>query len=488
MAKTALQEALTRFEPVIGLEIHVQLNTKSKAYCADPTTYGAMPNTQVSPISLGHPGTLPYVNEAVIESAVKLGIACECDIRRVNEYARKNYFYADLPKGYQITQDTTPICNGGFVEIKDAEGKPKKIYLTRIHMEEDSGKSIHDIDPFASLIDLNRAGVPLLEIVSEPDFANGIEAYNYLTEMRKLVRYLDISDGNMEEGSLRCDVNISVKPIGQKEFGTKVEVKNLNSFRNVQRAIDFEIERQVADIDAGKVIIQQTKTFDAAKGETRVLRAKEDAHDYRYFPEPDLPPVILEQQYISGVKSHMPALPKELYAKYTGFGLNDYDATLLTESKEVALYFEDILEHTKNYKGAANFVMGPIKSYLNDKAVSITQFEVPAKAIGQTINLIDSGAVSFSAASGELFKALLDSPDKDPETLAKEKNLIQQSDSNALLPFVEQALAKYPEKVAEYRSGKKGLLGLFMGEVMKLSGGKADPKVANKLVREALEN
>ena len=488
MAKTALQEALTRFEPVIGLEIHVQLNTKSKAYCADPTTYGAMPNTQVSPISLGHPGTLPYVNEAVIESAVKLGIACECNIRRVNEYARKNYFYADLPKGYQITQDTTPICNGGFVEIKDADGNPKKIHLTRIHMEEDSGKSIHDIDPFSSLIDLNRAGVPLLEIVSEPDFKNGVEAYNYLTEMRKLVRYLDISDGNMEEGSLRCDVNISVKPIGQKEFGTKVEVKNLNSFRNVQRAIDFEIERQVADIDAGKVITQQTKTFDATKGETRVLRAKEDAHDYRYFPEPDLPPVIVEQDYISGVKSHMPALPKELYAKYTGFGLNDYDASLLTESKEVALYFEDILEHTNNYKAAANFVMGPIKSYLNDKAMHISEFRIPAKSIAETINLIDKGAVSFSAASGELFKAMLESPEKEPDTLAKEKNLIQQSDSNALLPFVEQALATYPDKVEEYRAGKKGLLGLFMGEVMKLSGGKADPKVANQLVREALEN
>ena len=369
-----------------------------------------------------------------------------------------------------------------------ANRNPKKIHLTRIHMEEDSGKSIHDIDPFSSLIDLNRAGVPLLEIVSEPDFKNGVEAYNYLTEMRKLVRYLDISDGNMEEGSLRCDVNISVKPIGQKEFGTKVEVKNLNSFRNVQRAIDFEIERQVADIDAGKVITQQTKTFDATKGETRVLRAKEDAHDYRYFPEPDLPPVIVEQDYISGVKSHMPALPKELYAKYTGFGLNDYDASLLTESKEVALYFEDILEHTNNYKAAANFVMGPIKSYLNDKAMHISEFRIPAKSIAETINLIDKGAVSFSAASGELFKAMLESPEKEPDTLAKEKNLIQQSDSNALLPFVEQALATYPDKVEEYRAGKKGLLGLFMGEVMKLSGGKADPKVANQLVREALEN
>ncbi|HAD97018.1 MAG TPA: Asp-tRNA(Asn)/Glu-tRNA(Gln) amidotransferase GatCAB subunit B [Cryomorphaceae bacterium] len=482
-----MEDILKNYEPVIGLEIHVQLNTLSKAYSSDATEYGAMPNTQVNMISLGHPGTLPRVNEKVIEYAVRLGIACNCTIRERNEYARKNYFYADLPKGYQITQDTTPICNGGYVEIKDADGKDKKIHLTRIHMEEDSGKSIHDIDPFNTLIDLNRAGVPLLEIVSEPEFRNGQEAYNYLAEMRKLVRYLDISDGNMEEGSLRCDVNISVRPVGREKFGTKVEVKNMNSFRNVQKAIDYEIKRQVELIESGGEVVQQTRTFDAARGSTMVLRAKEDAHDYRYFPEPDLQPVIVREDYISRVKDNLPPLPKELFNKYRELGLNEYDASLLTESKEVALYFENLISHTGNYKAAANWIMGPVKSYLNDKAMHIEAFPITAEKIAQLIEMVDAGKVSNSAASGEMFRALIENPDQDPATLAKEMNLIQESDAGALMEHVHAALAKYPEKVEEYKAGKKGLLGLFMGEVMKLSGGKADPKVASKLVQQELE-
>ena len=305
------------YEPVIGIEVHVQLSTQSKAYCGDATAYGAQPNTQISPISLGHPGTLPMFNTAVMNYAVKLGLACECTIRERNEFARKNYFYADLPKGYQITQDTTPICNGGFVRIKTADGGDKRINLTRIHMEEDSGKSIHDIDPFNTLIDLNRAGIPLLEIVSEPEIANGEEAYSYLSEIRKLVRYLDISDGNMEEGSLRADLNISVRKKGTTAFGTKVEVKNMNSFRNVQKAIDFEIIRQIDLLESGEEIHQETRTFDAAKNCTIGLRSKEDAHDYRYFPEPDLVPVIVTADYIQGVRAQMPPLPHELFTKYT---------------------------------------------------------------------------------------------------------------------------------------------------------------------------
>lgn len=482
-----MSDILERYEPVIGLEIHVQLNTNSKAYCADSTVYGASPNTQVSPISLGHPGTLPKVNEKVIEYAVRLGIACNCTIRERNEYARKNYFYADLPKGYQITQDKTPICTGGFIEIKDANGNPKKINLTRIHMEEDSGKSIHDIDPFNSLIDLNRAGVPLLEIVSEPEFANGQEAYSYLSEMRKLVRYLGISDGNMEEGSLRCDVNISIKPIGQKEFGTKVEVKNLNSFRNVQKAIDFEIQRQGELIDDGGKVVQQTMTFNAATGKTSLLRAKEDAHDYRYFPEPDLQPVMVREDYIQSVKENLPPLPKALYEKYRALGLSDYDALLITETKEIALYFEELVGHTKNYKAAANWIMGSIKSYMNDRAIEIVDFPVKPITIAQLIQMVDANEVSNSAASGDLFKALIEQPDADPKQLAQEKNLIQESNTDALMELVHQALAAYPEKVSEYKSGKKGLMGLFMGEVMKLSRGKADPKVASQLIREELE-
>lgn len=487
MKEGNLQEVLKTYEPVIGLEIHVQLETNSKAYSSDSTTYGANPNTQVNAISLGHPGTLPKVNERVIEYAVRLGIACNSKIREYNEYARKNYFYADLPKGYQITQDTTPICTGGFVEIKDAEGNPKKIGLTRIHMEEDSGKSTHDIDPFHSLIDLNRAGVALLEIVSEPEFKNGQEAYNYLSEMRKLVRYLDISDGNMEEGSLRCDVNISIKPIGRERFGTKVEVKNMNSFRNVQKAIDYEMLRQYEVLQNGGEVLQQTMTFDATKGKTSLLRAKEDAHDYRYFPEPDLQPVLVKEEYISGVKAVLPPLPQELLAKYIKLGLSDYDANLLVETKEIALYFEDLISHTKNHKAAANWIMGVIKSYMNDKAITIKEFPLPVKTIAHLIQLVDDNKVSNSAASGDLFKALLEKPEANPEKLAAELNLIQESDSDALMDLVKQVLAKYPEKVEEYKGGKNGLLGLFMGEVMKLSRGKADPKVTNQLLRQELE-
>lgn len=489
MAKNDVAPELrAKYEPVIGIEIHVQLNTLSKAYAPDPTEYGAMPNTQVSPITLGMPGTLPMFNEKVMEAAVKLGLACHASIRERNEFARKNYFYADLPKGYQITQDKTPICNGGYIEIKDAEGKPKKLNLTRIHMEEDSGKSSHDIDPFNTLIDLNRAGVPLLEIVSEPEFRSGEEAYSYLTEMRKLVRYLDISDGNMEEGSLRCDVNISVRPVGQEKFGTKVEVKNLNSFRNVQKSIDYEINRQIAEIESGNKVIQQTFTFDAAKGETTLLRDKEDAHDYRYFNEPDLQPVLVSQDYIEEVKAHMPPLPKELFNKYRDLGLSEYDAGLLTDTKEIALYFEDIIAHTGQYKAAANFLMGPIKSYLNEMATGIESFPIKAESIAKLIGLVQENKVSNSAATGEIFKALLDDPEAEPLSVAEKLNLLQESDSNELEAWVSAALAKYPDKVEAYKNGKKGLMGLFMGEVMKLSGGKADPKLTSKILSQTLES
>lgn len=488
MANTTVSPDIrAKYEPVIGIEIHVQLNTLSKAYSSDATEYGASPNSQISPISLGHPGTLPMFNESVLEAAVKLGIAVQADIREQNEFARKNYFYADLPKGYQITQDLTPICNGGYIEIKDDDGNPKRLNLTRIHMEEDSGKSSHDIDPFNSLIDLNRAGVPLLEIVSEPEFRSGDEAYQYLTEMRRLVRYLDISDGNMEEGSLRCDVNISVRPVGREKFGTKVEVKNLNSFRNVQKAIDYEINRQIALIEDGGTVVQQTFTFDAARGKTQLLRDKEDAHDYRYFNEPDLQPIEVKEDYIQGIKAALPPLPKELFAKYRDLGLSEYDASLITDSKEIALYYEAIIEHTTNFKAAANWMMGSLKSYLNEKAIHISEFPLQAAQIAELINLVDEGKVSNTAANGELFKALLESPESKAAELAEKLNLIQESNTDELQSWVDAALAKYPDKVEEYKAGKKGLTGLFMGEVMKLSRGKADPKLASKLVQETLE-
>jgi aspartyl-tRNA(Asn)/glutamyl-tRNA(Gln) amidotransferase subunit B len=484
------KEILDKYEPVIGLEVHVQLITKSKAYSADPAEYGSLPNTNVSVISLGHPGTLPKTNKKVIEFAIKLGLACNCSITEMNQYARKNYFYADLPKGYQITQDKTPICKGGFISIKDKEGKEKRINLTRIHMEEDAGKSIHDQDPYDSLIDLNRAGVPLLEIVSEPEISNSEEAYNYVSEVRKLVRYLDICDGNMEEGSLRCDANISVRLKGTEKFGTKVEVKNMNSMRNVQRAIEHEITRQIALIEEGQRVSQDTRSFDAVNGTTFSLRSKEEANDYRYFPEPDLQPLLIKQEYIEQVRQTLPPLPNQLFEKYVReLGLSSYDAGVLTESKSVALYFEQLIKHTKNYKFAANWLMGEIKSHLNQYAVHIENFSVKPSAIAELIAMIDEGKISHTIASQKVFPELIKNPAKSPESIASENNWIQQKDEGSILDFIEQSIAKYPEKVQEYKNGKTGLIGLFMGEVMKLSKGTADPKLANEmLIKKLNEN
>ncbi len=477
-----------KYEPVIGLEIHIQLNTKSKAYSSDSASYGAMPNNNVSPITLGHPGTLPMINKQVVEDAVLLGLACHCDIREFNGYARKNYFYADLPKGYQITQDTTPICNGGYLLIKDKSGNEKKIHITRIHMEEDAGKSLHDVDPYYTLIDLNRAGVPLLEVVSEPEIRSGEEAYQYVTEMRKLVRYLGICDGNMEEGSMRCDANVSVRLKGEEKFGRRVEVKNMNSMRNVQRAIEFEITRQIDEIEAGGIISQDTRSFDAVAGTTFVMRSKEMANDYRYFPEPDLPPVIIKESYIDKVREKLPSLPNELFKRYVEeYKLSVYDAGVLTDAKEVSDYFNGLVKHTNNFKAAANMVMGPIKSYLNEMAVEMIDFPISSSRIAELIALIDDGKVSNSVAVQKIFPEMLLSADKNPLMIAEALNLLQESNDDALQGFIEQALAKYPDKVAEYKAGKVGLIGLFMGEVMKLSKGKADPKVANKLLMETLE-
>ncbi len=477
-----------KYKAVIGLECHIQLLTKTKMYSNDVAEYGAMPNTNVSVITLGHPGTLPKVNKRAIEFAIKLGVATHANIREENQFARKNYFYADLPKGYQITQDKTPICTGGYVDIKLKDGQEKRINLTRIHMEEDAGKSTHDIDPFDSLIDLNRAGTPLLEIVTEPDFTGGEDAYAYLTEIRKLVRYLDICDGNMEEGSLRCDANISVMLKDAKAYGKKVEVKNMNSFRNVQRAIDFEIKRQIDLIESGGKVEGETRSFDATNGTTFALRSKENANDYRYFPEPDLQPVYVTQDYIAEVKQHMPALPNDLYKKFVkDYALSDYDATNLTDTKGIALYFNELTEHTKNYKAAANWVMGSVKSFLNENAITIEQFQIKPKAIAEIIALIDEDKISNASATQKLFPQLLLQPNEKPLDIAQKLDIIQSKDTGALQELVNQALAKYPEKITEYKNGKTALLGLFVGEVMKLGKGKADPKLANQLVKEALE-
>jgi aspartyl-tRNA(Asn)/glutamyl-tRNA(Gln) amidotransferase subunit B len=476
-----------KYEVVIGLEVHAQLLTNTKAYSSDENIYGATPNTKTSVISLGHPGTLPSSNEKVIEYAVKLGIAVGSNIRKRNEYARKNYFYADLPKGYQITQDTTPICNGGTIQIKDNKGKAKQITITRIHMEEDAGKSIHDLDPFNTLIDLNRAGVPLVEVVSEPDIRSSDEAYQYINEVRKLVRYLDICDGNMEEGSLRCDANVSVMLNGATAFGTKVEVKNMNSSRNVKRAIEFETERQIELLEKGGIVSHETRSFNAANNTTISMRHKEEANDYRYFPEPDLQPVIVTKNYINEVRKTLPPLPNELFERFTTeFGLSEYDANILIDEKGIALYFNELCEYTKNYKSAANFVNGSVKSYLNENAVTIANFSISPQQLAGLITIVDNGKVSNTVASSKVFPAMLNSNDT-ADKIAAENNWIQESDSDALSDYIKQAIAKYPEKVAEYKEGKKGLIGLFMGEVMKLSKGQADPKLANQLLRIELK-
>ena len=476
-----------KYEAVIGLEVHAQLLTNTKAYSNDENVYGATPNSKTSVITLGHPGTLPVSNEKVIEYAVKLGIAVNANIREKNEYARKNYFYADLPKGYQITQDKTPICNGGYIEITDDDNNIKKINITRIHMEEDAGKSIHDLDPFNSLVDLNRAGVPLLEIVSEPEIRSSNEAYQYLSEVRKLVRYLDICDGNMEEGSLRCDANISVRLKGSEKFGTKVEIKNMNSIRNVKNAIDFEIDRQISLLEKGESIIHETRGFNAVNGKTLSQRHKEEANDYRYFPEPDLQPIIIGQDYIENVKKSLPPLPKELLQKFTNeFKLSSYDAKIIIEDKGMAMYYEKLCKLTENYKAAANFMNGAIKSYLNENAKSIEDFKISPKNIAELIALIDDNKVSNSVATGKIFPLLLSS-DSSPEKIAVENNWIQESDTDTLLSLINEVIEKYPDKVKEYQSGKKGLIGLFIGEVMKLSKGKADPKLTNELIRKKLD-
>jgi aspartyl-tRNA(Asn)/glutamyl-tRNA(Gln) amidotransferase subunit B len=480
--------ASDKYELVVGLEVHAQLSTLSKSFSADSAAFGAGPNQHVSPVSLGHPGTLPRINKKMVEYAVKMGLACNCTIKLHNTFARKNYFYADLPKGYQITQDQAPICLGGSVLVRLADGSTKNIAIHHIHMEDDAGKSMHDQHHADSLIDLNRAGVPLIEIVTQPDMRSSEEAGQFLTEIRKLVRYLDVCDGNMEEGSLRCDANISVRLKGQTAYGNRCEVKNLNSIRNVQRAIEHEFTRQVAIIENGGHIDQNTLNFNADTGETSVLRSKEMANDYRYFPEPDLPPLVLTQEYIDKIRQSLPALPNELYEKYTTkLGLSEYDAGVITADREFALYFEEVIKNTDNYKSAANWLMGPVKSYLNENGIGISDFALRPSGLAGLIRLVDSGKVNNSVASQKLFPAMVKNSNKNAEELAAEMNFLISESGNDVNQFILDAIAKYPDKVIEYQKGKKGVLGLFMGEIMKSSKGKIDPQKTNQLLIKELE-
>ena len=476
-----------KYKVVVGLEVHVQLSTQSKIFSAEAAAYGSPPNTHISAITLGHPGTMPKLNREIVEYAIKMGLACQCDIIRHTIFDRKNYFYPDLPKGYQIMQDKTPICQGGEISIRTTRGE-RRVKLHHIHMEEDAGKLLHLADEPETLVDLNRAGVGLIEIVTEPDIHTSEEAYVLLTEIRKMVRYLDICDGNMEEGSMRCDANVSVMLREATALGKKVEVKNMNSIRNVQRAIEHEATRQITEIERGNAIISETRTFDATLGTTAGMRTKEELNDYRYFPEPDLSPLEVSDTWLADIQASMPTLPYEYRQKFVEeYQLPDYDAEVLTDTKESAQYFEELCRHTRHYKAASNWMMGPIRSHLNDTSRGIKEFSISPEQIVALIKLVGQGTVSFAVASQRLFPALLAEPQRSVKQLAESLNVLQDSNVDRLQPLIEDVLDTFPDKVIAYRRGKRGLLGMFMGELMKRSRGKANPKLANELLRKALE-
>ena len=475
-----------KYELVIGLEVHAQLQTKTKLFCGDLASFGGDPNTHISAITLGYPGTLPKLNREAVDFAIKMGIACDSEISRTNWFARKHYFYPDLPKGYQTSQHINNICQGGGIKIS-VDGMERVVRLHHIHLEEDAGKSIHDAHPDKTAIDHNRAGVPLIEIVSDPDMYSAEEAYAYVTEIRKLVRFLGICDGNMEEGSMRCDANVSIRLRGEEKLGTKVEVKNLNSIRNVKRAIEFEAARMMEMAEGGETILQQTRSFDADNGTTFALRSKEEANDYRYFPDPDLPPFIITEEKLAAIKASMPELPEAIRQRYmSSYQLTHYDAAQLSDEKEMVDYFEAVARHTNQYKSVANWLLGPIRGWLNENNFSIDQLPVTPGRLAALVELVSSGQISFSSASSKLLAKMIENPDKTPESIATELNLFQNAGSNEIEAWVTEVLNKMPDKVAEYRKGKKGLIGLFMGEVKKISRGKADPKITTSLLEKKL--
>lgn len=474
-----------KYEAVIGLEVHAQLLTRSKLFSADDAGFGGAPNTHISPITLAHPGTLPKLNNEAIELAVRIGLACHCEIETTNYFARKHYFYPDLPKGYQLSQHTTPVCKGGYVTIKTIAGE-RNVQLNRIHMEEDAGKSMHDQYEEYSVVDCNRAGVPLVEIVTEPDLHNGDEAAAYLTELRKMVRTLSVCDGNMEEGSMRCDANISVRLKGETKLGTKVEVKNLNSIRFLKKAIDFEVMRLIELHEKGEPVVQQTRSFNAEDETTFAIRTKEDANDYRYFADPDLPPFVITEDFIEKVRASLPEMPAQCKERLMiQYKLPEYDAALLAEDKVWSDYFEATAIHTSSFKQIANWLLGPVKSYLNDQEFELEQFSLKHEQLAELIAVVEEEKVSHTMAVQKLFPAMIGSGQSAIQ-LAQVLNLLQERNEDALTQLIEEVLGSMPEKVTEYKKGKKGLIGLFVGEVMKKSKGKADPKLLNQLVTEKL--
>lgn len=472
------------WETVIGIEVHTQLATKSKIFSGSSTRYGADPNTQASIIDLAMPGTLPVFNEACLKMAVQFGLAVEAQIHLNSSFARKHYFYPDLPKGYQITQFEHPIVLGGHLDIQLKEGGVKRVNITRAHLEEDAGKSIHDDLKGFSAIDLNRAGTPLLEIVSEPDLRSAEEAVSYLKALHSLVRYLGISDGNMQEGSFRCDINVSVHQVGTP-FGTRAELKNLNSFKFVEKAIEYEVARQITCLEKGGAVKQETRLYDAAKNETRALRSKEQAQDYRYFPDPDLFPLLLDVSRIEKIRETLPELPWAKATRFqTQYALSAYDAHVLVAQKEMALFYEEVSARVKDAKLVANWLMGDFSACLNKSNLDITQAPVSSEHFALLLNRIEDGTISGRLAK-EVFEAMW-AGEGSADDIIQKKGLTQISDVSALEKMIETVLLNHPEHVVEYRSGRDKLFGFFVGQVMKASAGKANPEEVNRLLRLAL--
>lgn len=472
------------YEVVIGLEVHAQLGTNSKIFCSCSTRFGAGPNENTCPVCTGMPGQLPVLNARAVEYAVKMAMAVDCTVNRRSLFARKNYFYPDLPMGYQISQFELPVAEHGHVDIHTDKGV-KRIGITRIHMENDAGKNIHSATDNASYVDLNRAGVPLIEIVSEPDMRSAEEAVAYLKSLRAILVYLGICDGNLEEGSFRCDANVSIRPRGQAEFGTRAELKNMNSFRNIQRAIEYEVERQIDLVEDGDEVVQETRLFDAAKGVTRSMRGKEEAHDYRYFPDPDLLPLVIEEEWIRKWRAELPELPEARCRRFQEeLGLPEYDALVLTAEKEVADYFEEAVAVHAEPKKISNWVMGEVMRELNDRGVSLADCRVRPAELARLVKLVDDGVVSGSIAKN-VFKELFETGG-DPEAHVRAKGLVQISDTSAIDGLVDEVLAENPAEVERYRGGDKKLTGFFVGQVMKKSKGKANPGLVNQLLAKKL--
>jgi aspartyl-tRNA(Asn)/glutamyl-tRNA(Gln) amidotransferase subunit B len=481
------ESANSDWETVIGLEIHAQLSTKSKIFSGSATAYGAAPNAQANLVDLGYPGVLPVLNAQAVAYAVKFGLAIGAGVSRHSVFARKNYFYPDLPKGYQISQYELPIVARGKLEIILDDGSKKVVGITRAHLEEDAGKSLHEGLPGASGIDLNRAGTPLIEIVSEPDMRSAKEAVAYMKKVHTLVRYLDICDGNMQEGSFRCDANVSVRKKGAVKFGTRAEIKNLNSFRFVEKAINYEVERQIDLLESGGKVKQETRLYDPDKGETRSMRSKEEANDYRYFPDPDLLPVLLDEAYINGIRESLPELPDQKAARFSSaYGLSAYDAGVLTASRELAAYYEEALAATPkgDAKLAANWVMGELAAALNKEGLEIGDSRIPARALAALLVRIQDNTISGKIAK-EVFEAMWASG-KGADAIIEEKGLRQITDTSAIEKAIDEVMAKNPGQLADYRGGKDKLFGFFVGQVMKATGGKANPAQLNELLKKKL--